>query len=251
MPDYDLRASNGLGIAMAPSKKKGEEHPAVGHVMARAYAHPVRARALMILGKRVASPKEIAKELGEPIGKVSYHIRELRDMGMIELVETDRSRGGVQHFYRAIRLAVIDREEMEAQDAAERATSSSIVINLMVSDIATAVAHGTLDSRPERVLTRYHALVDQEGWEELSELHTNTMYRSIEIHEEAAERLRHSEETGIPAATHTLVFEMPSPEEVAMKKPRELTLKWADGGDPSLQEGGGSEGRRADDGDAP
>jgi hypothetical protein len=68
---------------------------------------------------------------------------------------------------------------------------------------------------------------------------------------DSAERLRHSGESGIPAAVYTLVFEMPSPEEVAMKKPRELTLKWADGGDPSLQEGGGSEGHRADDGDAP
>src|SRR5262245_8245332 len=101
MRHYDPAASFGAGIIVAPSKNPS----AIGHKMARAYAHPVRARALMILGKRVASPKEIAEELGEPIGKVSYHIRDLRDTGLIELVETDASRGGVQHFYRATQLA--------------------------------------------------------------------------------------------------------------------------------------------------
>ncbi len=232
------------------AQSKNEQSSTVGHRMARAYGHPVRARALMILGKRVASPKQIAEELGEPIGKVSYHVRDLRDMGLIELVETDGSRGGVQHFYRAARLAVINREEMEAQRAAERALSSSIVINLMVADVATAVESGTLDARPERVLTRYHALVDRRGLEELSELYTEAMYRSIEIHEESAERLDRSGEEGISAATHTLVFEMPGPEEVAMKKPREITLKWPDGGDPPVQEGGGGKGRRPDEGDA-
>lgn len=233
---------------MAQSNK--EQSSTVGHKMARAYGHPVRARALMILGKRVASPKQIAEELDEPIGKVSYHIRDLRDMGLIELVETDNSRGGVQHFYRATRLAVIDSEEMEAQPAAEREMSSSIVINLMVADVATAVESGTLDSRPERVLARYHALVDRRGWEELSELHTDAMYRSIEIHEESAERMARSGETGIPAAMHTLVFEMPGAEEVVMKKPREFTLKWADVGNSSLQKGGGRKRRRPDEGDA-
>jgi DNA-binding transcriptional ArsR family regulator len=232
------------------AQSHNEQSSTVGQKMARAYGHPVRARALMILGNRVASPKQIAEELGEPIGKVSYHIRDLRDSGLIELVRTDSSHGGVQHFYRASRPAVVNSEEMEAKRTVEREMSSSIVINLMVADVATAVESGTLDSRPEGVLARYHALVDRRGWEELSELHTRAMYRSIEIHDESAERMARSGEPGIPAAMHTLVFEMPGSEEVVMKKPREITLEWADGGDPPLQEGGGSKGRRPDEGDA-
>jgi DNA-binding transcriptional ArsR family regulator len=232
------------------AQDKNQEASAIGHRMARAFAHPVRARALMILGARIASPKEIAGELGEPIGKVSYHIRELRDAGLIELVGTDNRHGGVQHFYRATRLAIVDRDEMESQPAAERAVSSSVVINLMVADVATAIEGGTLDSRPERVLTRYHALVDQQGWEELSELYTNTMYRSIAIHEESVERLGDSVEEGIPAGMHSLVFEMPTSEAVPLEEARSTTLEWADDRDPPVQEGGGSEGRRPDDGDA-
>ena len=128
--------------------------------MAWAYAHPVRARALMILAARVASPREIAEELGEPLGKVSYHVRELRDAGLIELVETDGSSGGVQHFYRATRLPIVDTETAVSQDPRTRAVASAVVINLMVSDVAAAVEAGTLDSLPERVLVRYHARVD-------------------------------------------------------------------------------------------
>ena len=234
------------------AQRKIEDRTAIGHQMARAFAHPLRARALIILSRKVASPKQIADELGEPIGKVSYHIRDLRDNGMIELVRTDGKRGGVQHFYRATRLAVIDRDEMDSQDASERANSSAVVLNLMFSDVGTALDRGTFDARPERVLARYHALVDRQGWDELSELYTNMVYRSIEIHEESAERLAESGEEGIPAAMHTLVFEMPHGGEAPIAEPRRQTLEWASGdeGDPPVQEGGGSEGRRPDEGDA-
>ena len=178
--------------------------------MAWAYAHPVRARALMILAARVASPREIAEELGEPLGKVSYHVRELRDAGLIELVETDGSSGGVQHFYRATRLPIVDTETAVSQDLRTRAVASAVVINLMVSDVAAAVEAGTLDSLPERVLVRYHARVDARGWGELSDLYTNAMHRSIEIDEESRERLRESGDESMAAGLHTLVFEMPS-----------------------------------------
>ena len=46
------------------------------------------------------------------------------------------------------------------------------------------------------------------------------------------------------AAIHSLIFEMPDSEE-AMGQ----TLEWLDGGEAEIQSGGGSEGRRADEGD--
>src|ERR1044072_2400742 len=212
MRHYDPPASNGAGSVMA--QRENEDPESLGHKMARAYGHPLRARALIILGRKEASPKQIAEELGEPIGKVSYHIRELRDMGLIELIGTDASRGGVQHFYRATRLVVVDRDETEAMDAEERAAGSSVVINLMVSDVADAVEAGTFDSQPERVLSRYHAIVDKQGLDELSKLYTDAIYRSIEIHEESNERLERSGGPGMPFAVHALVFEMPGAEQI-------------------------------------
>jgi DNA-binding transcriptional ArsR family regulator len=226
---------------------KNQQASSISQTMAWAYAHPVRARALIILADRVASPREIGEELGEPLGKVSYHVRELRDAGLIELVETDGSRGGVQHFYRAAHLPIVDTEAAFSQDFRQREVASAVVISLMVSDVAAAVEAGTLDSRPERVLVRYHPRVDARGWGELSDLYTNAMNRSIEIGEESRRRLRESGEESIVAGLHTLVFEMPSADE----GPLDSTLEWVDGGGTPFPESGGSEGRRSDEADPP
>lgn len=67
----------------------------------KALAHPLRVRALAILTEREASPSELAEELNEPLGNVSYHVRLLHDLGLIELVGTTPRRGAIEHHYRA------------------------------------------------------------------------------------------------------------------------------------------------------
>src|SRR3954451_17343796 len=67
--------------------------------IAKALAHPLRARILQRLGERVASPGELAVELGASVGVVSYHVRMLRDYDCVELVRTEPRRGALQHFY--------------------------------------------------------------------------------------------------------------------------------------------------------
>jgi DNA-binding transcriptional ArsR family regulator len=63
--------------------------------------HPVRVRALEALSSRVASPSELARELGEPLGNVAYHVKILEENDAIELVSTAPVRGAVEHFYGA------------------------------------------------------------------------------------------------------------------------------------------------------
>jgi DNA-binding transcriptional ArsR family regulator len=58
-------------------------------------------RALAILTEREASPSELAEELGEPLGNVSYHVRLLHELGLIDLVGTTPRRGAIEHHYRA------------------------------------------------------------------------------------------------------------------------------------------------------
>lgn len=70
--------------------------------MINGLSHPVRARVLAILDQREASPKEIADLLGEKLSNVSYHVRVLRDSGLIELVGTSPRRGALEHHYRSI-----------------------------------------------------------------------------------------------------------------------------------------------------
>src|SRR6201995_6031451 len=69
--------------------------------IAKALAHPLRARILQRLGERVASPGDLALELGAPLGVVSYPVRMLRDYVCGERVRLEPRRGALQHFYRA------------------------------------------------------------------------------------------------------------------------------------------------------
>lgn len=67
----------------------------------KALAHPMRGHVIAVLGERVVSPNDIAKELGMDVAYVSYHFRVLRDdYRLIEQVSTSERRGFTEHFYR-------------------------------------------------------------------------------------------------------------------------------------------------------
>ncbi|HWM54363.1 MAG TPA: winged helix-turn-helix domain-containing protein [Solirubrobacterales bacterium] len=67
----------------------------------KALAHPLRAKALPLFAKGAVSPIQVAKRLDVDVSHLAYHIRVLRQLGFIELVETRQRRGALEHFYRA------------------------------------------------------------------------------------------------------------------------------------------------------
>jgi len=69
--------------------------------LAKALSSEVRALALELLAAGAWSPKEIAVELGLDVRGVAYHVRVLKKLGCIELVETRPRRGAIEHVYRA------------------------------------------------------------------------------------------------------------------------------------------------------
>lgn len=69
--------------------------------LAKALSNDVRARALELLAEGARSPKQIAAELGLDLRGVAYHVRVLKKLGCIELVEALPRRGAVEHVYRA------------------------------------------------------------------------------------------------------------------------------------------------------
>jgi len=70
--------------------------------LAKAMSSPLRARALALIAEGIASPKAIADELGLDVRGVAYHVRVLRKLGCIELVETQQRRGAIEHIYKAV-----------------------------------------------------------------------------------------------------------------------------------------------------
>lgn len=69
----------------------------------KAVAHPIRREILRRLENNTnggLSPKQLAKDLGEPLGDVSYHIRTLAQAGVLKLAATEPRRGALEHFYK-------------------------------------------------------------------------------------------------------------------------------------------------------
>nr|WP_243683223.1 winged helix-turn-helix domain-containing protein [Clavibacter michiganensis] len=59
----------------------------------RVIAHPLRLRLLSLCTRSPVSASEAARELGETQANVSYHLRRLREAGLLEEAGVERIRG--------------------------------------------------------------------------------------------------------------------------------------------------------------
>jgi DNA-binding transcriptional ArsR family regulator len=178
--------------------------------LAAIVAHPTRVRCFSILAERIASPVEIAGEIGKDVGHVGYHVRKLQEMQLIELVDERPVRGAVEHFYRAIERPVVLEKEFAEQTIEEREVFTRYILQLHVADIARAMDEHTFDARPNRAAIRTPMLVDEDGFRELAELHVEMYERTLDIQARSDERRATSEEDGIPTVSASMLFETPA-----------------------------------------
>src|SRR3954462_14357581 len=155
--------------------------------IAKALAHPLRARILQRLGERVASPGDLASELGAPLGVVSYHVRMLRDYDCVELVRTEPRRGALQHFYRATARPNLDEDQWRTLPAGLRKELSGETIQELVDDLAAAADAGRLED-PELVVNRTPLELDERGFKKLNRLLARTQEQALTIASESAAR---------------------------------------------------------------
>src|SRR5918997_6593160 len=112
--------------------------------LAKALAHPLRARILVILNERVASPNEIAEMLGEGLPGVSYHVRVLLDLDCIALVRTAQRRGAIEHYYRALRRPFFSDREWKRLPPSARQALADTTLEMIWDDLSEAIDAGTL-----------------------------------------------------------------------------------------------------------
>jgi DNA-binding transcriptional ArsR family regulator len=155
--------------------------------IAKALAHPLRARILQRLGERIASPGDLAVELGAPLGVVSYHVRMLRDYDSVELVRTEPRRGALQHFYRATARPNFEEQQWRTLPSGLRGELSGETIQTVVDDLAAAADAGMLED-PELVLTRTPLELDERGRKKLNKLLSKTVEQALVIASESAAR---------------------------------------------------------------
>jgi DNA-binding transcriptional ArsR family regulator len=68
--------------------------------IAKALGHPLRLGFLRALrGADMLSPSEYADRSEEPLGNIAYHVKALREVGLLEVAELVPRRGAMEHRY--------------------------------------------------------------------------------------------------------------------------------------------------------
>ncbi len=192
-----------------PKTKKQDD---VEQVVAKAFAHPLRVRILIILNERVASPNMLAQELDQSLNLVAYHVRVLEKYDCIELVDTKQRRGATEHFYRATRRQFLSDSEFSRMPDVLKPAVSGAILQTMFEDIEEAVRSGTMDELDEAHVSRTPMVVDRQGFDETAKLLADTLDRILEIQTEASQRIAEGDEEGILAKVEMLYFKSPRPE---------------------------------------
>ncbi len=199
-------------MASKRSKANGRREPknlrqVIDPALAQALSHPLRSHILMTLGDRVASPSEIAKELEMNARDLSYHFGILVEVGMIELVRTEKRRGVLEHFYE-LRPPILLVDGSDWSRVPER-IQSRIRIDLLrdaAQDALEALEAGTFsgfDSHQSRTTV----ILDEKGRRDVFELMQATLERVLEVGRQCSKSLQQGPEEGTPVEVFMMGFE--------------------------------------------
>src|ERR1700712_5034331 len=156
--------------------------------LAKALSHPLRQRILQRLSEHgVRSPNELSRELGDPLGNVSYHVRILRELDCIELVRTEPRRGALEHFYRATVSPWLTDAQWAQLPPAFRRKTLTRTLSEILGAASEAGGQSGFDG-PETHASHVALAVDEAGCAEIRALLAETLEAGLRIHEESAER---------------------------------------------------------------
>ena len=79
----------------------------------KALGHPVRHRMVNVLRQRPATLSQLASALGSTKGTIGYHVRVLRDAGLIRLSDTRQVRGGTEQYFALVSRGFVVHETAE------------------------------------------------------------------------------------------------------------------------------------------
>ena len=178
--------------------------------LAAIVTHPLRRRIWYAMaGQSPISPRELADQLREPVNDVAYHVRRLRDMGVIELAGTRPVRGATQHFYRAVRRPSLSNEEVAGLDHDEKVASATNILQIEFADAAASIEADRLVERPEHYLFRMPANLDEEGWQEFHAIFAEAADRLYEAEARCVARRQGDGEESEPVSVvaHLNLFE--------------------------------------------
>jgi DNA-binding transcriptional ArsR family regulator len=170
-------------------------------------AHPTRVHILDILSEGPSSPARMRRRMENvSLNLVSHHVKVLRELGCIELVETVPKRGGKEHIYRATERQFFTDEEWEAVDPKIRQPITSIILRMISEDAGRSLAEGKFDELVDNHLSRSPVELDQEGWSEVVDTLSRALDEVLEAHARSKERAYQSGEELMTARVVIMQF---------------------------------------------
>src|SRR4051794_18196302 len=136
--------------------------------LVKALAHPLRVQILSTLEDRIASPSDLATELGAPLGNVSYHVRTLADLGLVKLVKRRTRRGAVEHYYQARGGAQVSNRAGAQVPGVVKRSMVAVALEQAVDQGGLAAVAGGFDHEDSNV-SRQSVTLDREGFGEMSQ----------------------------------------------------------------------------------
>src|SRR3954470_15854860 len=177
--------------------------------LVKGLSHPVRTECLTILASRTASPRQLSELLNHDLSNVSYHVRVLEELGLIELVSEKPVRGAVAHFYRAVERPLASGAEWEELPQDVQNALVAHCWDVLLGDVSTAIEKGTFDNRTDRHLTRTSLLLDSQGFARISALMDELLDAIFSEQAASAARMNKSGARAIHAVAGTALFTMP------------------------------------------
>jgi DNA-binding transcriptional ArsR family regulator len=173
----------------------------------RAIAHPLRIRLLAMLDEQPASPVMLTQKLERhSLGTISYHVRTLYDLGLLDLVSTRQRRGATEHFYRARAHPTFTDDAWARLDTVPKQRMITAALE-QIHDYATrSAAIGGFDAADAH-FSRTPLKLDARGWSELAEASKGWLRETAKIEKAAAQRLAKEPDSALDVGLVILLFE--------------------------------------------
>lgn len=164
-----------------------------------AISHPVRFRIITAMNapERNASPKELAEEFDLDVKRVAYHVRELTELGYLELADTEPRNGSIEHVYRPVQgFKAWWLEWSELFPTFKRIVAAS-ALGLGVEAIGASIDSGRFEAREDSLLAQDTFRTDERGAAEAAKVLAKTLEDLLAISSDAKARLTETDEEGL------------------------------------------------------
>jgi hypothetical protein len=192
-----------------PNKKLKKGTEILDPRLAKALANSQRVEILAVLSHRQISPVAYVREYGGKLPSIAYHFKVLEHYECIELAETVKRRGALEHIYRCSKRPLLGDGDWKLLPLSVRGGISGAILRTLVERARRAIEEGTFDGREDRHFTWTPLSVDKKGWNELVSLFAATLAKVEKIETKANGRMTKSGETPIPITVALASFESP------------------------------------------